>query len=959
MAPDDLFTRDEVLGGLPARRAAATLFLVESRAAHLADRSRRAADFLLSEDAERRRDLHFLEAFSGGREPPVKPGIHDLEQFAPQWASLVPANPPLRAAIAHMLGRKYRFTRAVVPRLRVALGLDDDAVERAYRRQYREELSTIYAARTHPLDRLGAAWGALSARIDSLSPFWLTFALTIAFSFSQAVLALPTGVASMGAGPGALLVIGVGLVNVLTMACMAEACARNGDFRYGRAFLGRLVTGYLGAEASLVFSIVAALRTFLVTLAGSIGIGLTLASSTGIRAELWIAALTAVELYYLSRRSLNVTITTMLSLLAVNLTLFLLITLFAVRAIEPANLARAASVPTGAAFDPSVLRLVIGVVVMLYIGHVYVIQCAKIVLPRDPSARSLIRGSVAGTATMIVLFIVWMLAVNGVVSADRLVREAGTALPPLAERIGPAVKVLGSLLVVILLGMSCLRTTTVLFNLVQERLPTRLRIVVTLARRRGDLFFEPRLAGGGVRIGVRYLGLSEGRARLRVEAQHDGELQRADVVVADTWDASEVFARLGGVRPGTLTIEVLDADPDSVRLRVTTTMSARTSGEWPPVEQSLMAATELAEPLRGLVTWLTRRGEATASEIARERAVEAETAHIMLDELVTQGFVERVDDGPDPRYRIRLAARRRRPMPQDVWAALDPPRPADAVRRRRPTGAMLLATRNLLMSEAGQFVVSLSPIFLVFVVGEAMLLTGSASFAGVLGFGGVIANSLTSGIFPVLLLVASRRKGDYEPGTVYRLIGHPVFTASVYALSVANLFVHGLVIYRDPWTRGCALLFGTVVLVITIRMARAGAFSRRSVIELRQDMRQAGAGLLTVMSDGRPLTTEVTLTLSEGDETSRSSAVKIPALSKLRTVIVRLPAGRARELKVWVHRVTTDGTSESVPALVEVRRGAETEQFDMKLSSGQVNTRMSGADCVVRITLPTSDGGLC
>jgi hypothetical protein len=955
MAPDDLFTRDEVLGGLPARRAAATLFLVESRAAHLADRSRLAADFLLSEDAERRRDLQFLEAFSGGREPPVKPGIHDLEQFAPQWGSLVPENPSLRAALAHMLGRKYRFTRAAVPRLRAALGLDDDAVERAYRRQYREELSAIYAARARPLDRVGATWGVLSARIDSLSPFWLTFALTIAFSFSQAVLALPTGIASMGAGPGGLLVIGVGLVNVLTMACMAEACARNGDFRYGQAFIGRLVTGYLGAEASLVFSIVAALRTFLVMLAGSIGIGLTLASSTGIRAELWIAALTAVELYYLSRRSLNVTITTMLSLLAVNLALFLLITLFAVRAIDPANLAHAASVSTGAAFDPSVLRLVVGVVVMLYIGHVYVIQCAKIVLPRDPSARSLIRGSVAGTASLIVLFIVWILAVNGVVSADRLVREAGTALPSLAERIGPSVKVLGSLLVVILLGMSCLRTTTVLFNLVQERLPTRLRIVATLARRRGDLFFEPRRAAGGGRLGVRYLGLSEGRARLRVDAQHDGKVQRTDAVVADTWDAGEVFTRLGGARPGPLTIEVLEADPDSVRLRVTTTMSMRTSGEWPPVEQSLMAVTELAEPLRDLVTWLTRRGEATASEMVRERAVEAATAHTTLDELVTQGFVERVEDGPDARYRIRLVARRR-PMPQGVWAALERPRSADAARPRRRSGAMLLATRNLLLSEAGQFVVSLSPILLVFVVGELMLLTGSASFAGVLGFGGVIANSLTAGIFPVLLLAASRRKGDYEPGTVYRLIGHPVFIASVYGLSVVNLFVHGLLIYRDPWTRGCALLFGTVVLVVTTRMARAGAFSRRSVIELRQDMREAGAGLLTVMSDGRPLTTEVTLTLPEGDETSRSSAVKIPALSTLRAVTVRLPAGRARELKVWVHRVTTDGTSESVPAFVEVRRGAETKQFDMKLSNGQVNTRMSGADCAVRVTLPTSEG---
>ena len=34
MSPDELFTRDEVLGGLPARRAATLLFLIESRGAH-------------------------------------------------------------------------------------------------------------------------------------------------------------------------------------------------------------------------------------------------------------------------------------------------------------------------------------------------------------------------------------------------------------------------------------------------------------------------------------------------------------------------------------------------------------------------------------------------------------------------------------------------------------------------------------------------------------------------------------------------------------------------------------------------------------------------------------------------------------------------------------------------------------------------------------------------------------
>ena len=948
MAPDELFTREEALGGFPARRAAGALFLVESRVAHLTDRSRRAANFLLSEDVERRRDLAFLEAFSGGREPPVKPRIQDLERFAPQWASLVPAPPALRAAVAHMLGRKYRFTRAAVPRLRAALGLDDEAVERAYRRQYREELSTIYAGRMRGLDALRARWSGLSARVDSLSPFWLTFALTLAFSFSQAVLALPTGVASMGAGPGVLLVIGVGLVNVLTMACMAEACARNGDFRYGRAFLGRLVTGYLGAEASLVFSMVTALRTFLVTLAGSIGIGLTLAASTGIRAELWIAALTAVELYYVSRRSVTVTITTMLTLLGVNLGLFFLITLLTTRAIDPANLAQ-----VGAASDLSALRLV-GVVVMLYIGHVYVIQCAKIVLPRDPSARSLIRGSVAGTATLIVVFATWVLAVNGVVSADRLVGEAGTALPSLAERIGPAVNVLGSVLVVVLLGMSCLRTSTILFNLVQERLPTRLSAVVTLPRRRGDLLFEPRRSDDGVRVGVRYLGLSEGRARLRIDVQHHGAVERVDVAVADRWDAAEVFARLGtdGARPS-LALEVLEATPDVVDLRLTTTMSVRTSGDWADPSQSLVTVTELPAPLRELMTWLTRRGEATTGEIASARAAELEAVQPMLDELVTRGFVER-DGGADSRYRIRLGARGARTRGPDVWAGLGQRDPSDAVRAWRRPSRLLLGTRNALMSGAGQFL-AMSPIVLVFLMAEVTLLTGRASFAGVLGFGGVIANSLTAGIYPVLLLVASRRKGDYVPDTVYRVLGHPLFTAGILGLSVVNLFAHGLVIYRDPWTRGCAVAVGVLVLGGTARMIGADAFARRSVIELREDLREGEASELAIMCDGRPLAADVTLTLPEGDRTVRAPRVGIPAFARLQTAVVRLPAGHARELKVWAHRVTADGTSEGLPALVEIRRGAETQRFDMRLSGGQAVTRTDGADCAVRIELPADE----
>src|ERR687888_711028 len=92
-APDELLTRDEIRAGLPARRAYALLFLIETRTAHLAARSPQTIELLPTERSERERELAFLEAFALGRDPPLRPSIQDLERFAPDWARLVPANP--------------------------------------------------------------------------------------------------------------------------------------------------------------------------------------------------------------------------------------------------------------------------------------------------------------------------------------------------------------------------------------------------------------------------------------------------------------------------------------------------------------------------------------------------------------------------------------------------------------------------------------------------------------------------------------------------------------------------------------------------------------------------------------------------------------------------------------------------------------------------------------------------
>lgn len=510
MSADKLFTREEVLGGLPARQAQTLLFLIESRTAHLVAQSQQAMEPFLTEETAQERDLAFLEAFSLGRDPPLRPTIQDLERYAPQWKSLVPSNPNIRAAVAHLLGQKYEFTSPVVPGIRATLGLDDEAVQRAYRRLYREPLETIFTGRSTVMERLRWVWAALAAWPVLLSPFWIAFVVTIALSLPQAILALPIAVAYTRPLNGILLLTVIGFINVLTMMCMAETIARNGAMRYGKAFVGRLVTDYLGNTGSFLLTLTLAIRTFLVLLASSIGMGITLAIFTGIPAAVWIILLFCIELYLLSGKSLNITLTVMIVLAAINITLLLTIVLLAFMYMRVENLLYSnGGFFGGEAFDPSMLRLVFGVLLMLYFGHVYTIQCAKLVLPRDPSGRSLIWGSVAGTFCLTVFFCIWVLAIGGAIPSPKLSHQTGTVLPPLVEHLGPSIHMLGSALVIFLLGMACIRSSNVLFNLVYERLPTRLRSTVRLSRRRGSLLLHQRGASNnGPRLGLTYLGLA-------------------------------------------------------------------------------------------------------------------------------------------------------------------------------------------------------------------------------------------------------------------------------------------------------------------------------------------------------------------------------------------------------------------------------------------------------------------
>ena len=71
MTADTFFSRDELLEGLPARRASTLLFAIESRAAHLSAQAHQATAWYLTEKTAAEHERAFLEALAQGRDLPV------------------------------------------------------------------------------------------------------------------------------------------------------------------------------------------------------------------------------------------------------------------------------------------------------------------------------------------------------------------------------------------------------------------------------------------------------------------------------------------------------------------------------------------------------------------------------------------------------------------------------------------------------------------------------------------------------------------------------------------------------------------------------------------------------------------------------------------------------------------------------------------------------------------------
>jgi amino acid permease/DNA-binding MarR family transcriptional regulator len=982
-SPDDpfggLLDRDTVLGGLPARRANTLLYLIESRTAQLTASSRRAMNTLLTDEAAKEADLAYLSAFAAGADPPRRPTIHDLERQAPRWQTLVPENPRIRAALAHRLGEKYSFRHAAVPNLRQAVGLDDEPVRRAYRRLYREPIASIYAARATPMATLRWAWTALAGRLESLPAFWIAYALTLTETIGVTILALPIALAGVGPLPGVVLLVLLGLLNVITIAYVAEAVARSGSIRYGSGFIGKVVDDYLGRAGSLVLTLGIFAVCFLVLQVFYVGFATTLQETTGVPAGFWVVVLFAIGILFLRKGSLDATVASSLVVGAVNVTLVIALSVIGFTQVQPTNLLYA-EVPFvgGRALDRELVGLVFGVVLTAYFGHLSVSTCARVSLKRDPSARSLIWGAAAAQVTAIGLYSLFVLAVNGSVAPQTLAATTGTVLGPLAAQVGPIIYVLGSVFVVLGMGMGSLQYSVVLFNLVRERLPSLSQTVLVLPRRHGRLLFGAGRRSGpraGSRLGLIYEGFDGGAPRFRLDAETNGTVRRIETTVSGgRWEIlgpQADPALLAGVedvaeRGGELRLEVMEADPLRTRIHVTSSLRPTYEGGPDAIGLELAALLELSDAEAALIAWLTRRGGASLAQVAGHLELSESDSSAILAELVTDGLVRRTERDGQPRYETRQATRRGRSGSADLLRTLnlgadDQAVPETVVREPTRTPSRRRLLERLAASKLGTFALGVAPIVVAFALAEWSLLTGTGSFTGLLSVVGVVIIPVLGGIFPVLLLFASRRKGERVPTAGYRFLGNRILLIGIYVVFLGSIVLHGLVIWTDPVLRGVALAAGVAVVVMTWSVRNA--FAARLNVELRQEdgPAQQSQGFFSVVCGGEPRASEVRLTYPAAEQRIDAATGEVPDFASVQQVGVtpgqRSSARPPGQLKVWVHRITATEDSEGLNAQLHVRDAGTTQRFDLALHEGTVVLPLASAAPEVRITFPARGRG--
>jgi hypothetical protein len=120
-------------------------------------------------------------------------------------------------------------------------------------------------------------------------------------------------------------------------------------------------------------------------------------------------------------------------------------------------------------------------------------------------------------------------------------------------------------------------------------------------------------------------------------------------------------------------------------------------------------------------------------------------------------------------------------------------------------------------------------------------------------------------------------------------------------------------------------------------------------VEVQVEQNAGGRAGFAIVTEGKTLPVQVSMVYRKDEQSLRAASGEVPHFDELRLVTFDLPSTSARELKVWLHRLTQEGDSEGIPASVNVQCRDQTQTFTLSTAQKQVVLPLNGQPCRVEI----------
>lgn len=454
------FTKDakDLLGGLgagSARRGKTVLRLIYARVSDRVKAHAQSPTNLYQSDTLRdTRNLAYLDAVASGAKNPNPPActIQDIEKYAHDWADLVPRSPAIQADLAMRMSDSYAFEARHVPGIIAALCLDDAETAEEFRAKTGAEIASIYAATTPLRQRLRWTFSRASGWIENLPAFWASFALTITSTLGPSVLAFPILFMSFGPLGAALTILGVGALNTLTLAYLAESQVRSGPVLRRLGF-NQIIQHYLGVIALRCLKTCLFVYCIVVLFTYTGGFLETISNALGTGGPIWFAALYLFVVWYVSPRNKTGSLLLALSIALVNLAIvagFMVAVLFLVVSTPTEAISNDLRMAQDFVLTP--VQMAIGAALYSFAGHISVSNGARLVLQRPNSEQGFLRGAVVGLGAISVLYAIWTFVAISALTSGAL-PQTNSVLQSMTLHFGPAVSVAAVVFIVLSLGI--------------------------------------------------------------------------------------------------------------------------------------------------------------------------------------------------------------------------------------------------------------------------------------------------------------------------------------------------------------------------------------------------------------------------------------------------------------------------------------------------------------------------